>query len=80
MDGPLRLYVHTGERLLAGTVRQGDREVPVTAELLAEAAEADPDNVQRCDEQAGGWTFEVKGTGFRGRFRMELEAAQPESG
>jgi hypothetical protein len=79
MDGPLRLYVHTGERLLAGTVRDGDRVVPVTSEMLAQAAETDPDNVQLCQEQAGGWTFEVKGTGFRGTFKMELETAQPES-
>jgi pimeloyl-ACP methyl ester carboxylesterase len=79
MDGPLQLYLHTGERLLTGTVTEGDREVPVTAELLAQAAERDPDNVQRCVRLEGGWTFEVKGTGFRGRFHMELEQAQPES-
>jgi hypothetical protein len=53
--------------------------VPVTSEMLAQAAETDPDNVQLCQEQAGGWTFEVKGTGFRGTFKMELETAQPES-
>jgi hypothetical protein len=79
MDGPLQLYVHTGERLLTGTVRDGDREVPVTPEMLAQAAERDPDNVQRCAGVEGGWTFQVKGTGFRGRFQMELEEAQPES-
>jgi len=79
MDGPLQLYVHTGERLLTGTVRDGDREVPVTPEMLAQAAERDPDNVQRCAGVEGGWTFQVKGTGFRGTFQMELEAAQPES-
>jgi pimeloyl-ACP methyl ester carboxylesterase len=79
MDGPLQLYLHTGERLLTGTVTEGDREVPVTAEMLAQAAERDPDNVQRCARLEGGWTFEVKGTGFRGRFHMELEQAQPES-
>ena len=79
MDGPLQLYVHTGERLLTGTVRDGDREVPVTPEMLAQAAERDPDNVQRCAGVEGGWTFQLKGTGFRGTFQMELEAAQPES-
>jgi PGAP1-like protein len=79
MDGPLQLYVHTGERLLTGTVRDGDRDVPVTPEMLAQAAERDPDNVQRCAGVEGGWTFQVKGTGFRGTFQMELEAAQPES-
>jgi hypothetical protein len=78
-EGPLQLYLHTGERLLTGTVTEGDREVPVTAEMLAQAAERDPDNVQRCARLEGGWTFEVKGTGFRGRFHMELEQAQPES-
>jgi hypothetical protein len=47
--------------------------------MLAQAAESDPDNVQRCTRVEGGWTFQVKGTGFRGTFQMELEAAQPES-
>jgi len=79
MEGPLQLYVHTGERLLTGTVRDGDREVPVTPELLAQAAERDPDNVQRCAGVEGGWTFQVKGTGFWGTFKMELEETQPES-
>jgi hypothetical protein len=79
MGDPLQLYVHTGERLLTGTVRDGDREVPVTPEMLAQAAERDPDNVQRCAGVAGGWTFQVKGTGFRGTFQMELEEARPES-
>jgi PGAP1-like protein len=79
MDGPLRLYLHTGERLLTGTVTEGGREVSVTPEMLAQAAEEDPDNVQRCAEVEGGWTFDVKGTGFRGTFQMELEEARPES-
>ncbi len=79
MDRPLSLYVHTGERLLAGKVREDGRDVPVTPEMLAQAAEADPDNVQLCARQEGGWTFEVKGTGFRGTFQMELESVQPEN-
>jgi hypothetical protein len=79
MDGPLQLYLHTGERLLTGTVTEDGREVSVTPEMLARAAEEDPENVQRCAAVEGGWTFKVKGTGFRGTFQMELEEARPES-
>jgi hypothetical protein len=74
---PLALFVHTGEEYLSAKNAK-------TLVELEELAEDNPDApVQRPrPTRAGGpggsgeWTFEVRGTGFEGTFRL---AVQPDN-
>ena len=67
---PLTLFVHTGEKYLSG-------KQPKTRDELDELAEEGPDApVQRPTPDAGGsgeWTFEIRGTGFEGTFRLAVK-------
>jgi PGAP1-like protein len=69
---PLTLFVHTGEEYLS-------TKEPKTREELETVAGAGPDAaVQRPTPVGGGsgtgeWTFEARGTGFEGTFRVAVQ-------
>jgi hypothetical protein len=63
----LALFLHTGEEhLSAGSPK-------TLAELDALAGDGADAPVQRFRKVDGGWTFEVKGTGFTGTFRLAID-------
>jgi PGAP1-like protein len=63
----LALFLHTGEQHLSA------RSPKTVAELDALAGDGADAAVQRFRKVDGGWTFEVKGTGFAGTFRLAID-------
>jgi hypothetical protein len=63
----LALFVHTGEQHLGEVTPTSRTELDRLAADGAEAA------VQRPGQVDGGWTFEVKGTGFNATFKLAID-------
>jgi hypothetical protein len=63
----LALFLHTGEEYLS------TRSPKTLAELDALAGDGADAAVQRFRKVDGGWTFEMKGTGFAGTFRLAID-------
>jgi hypothetical protein len=67
---PIEMYVHTGERYLAGDAAIDQQELRNRA--VPQAA-AEIQSAQPVSSAPGQWTFRVAGTGFTGGFRVGVE-------
>jgi hypothetical protein len=71
LEPELRLYLHTGERLLSRTAARRGGAI-TSASLTGPAADDQQDDIVECRRDDGRWLFDVNGTGFTGTFAIEL--------